>query len=389
MDNREKFTIRSSILELSENGLPRDKSIDDKIRKDKIMGEKTIDIWDSITALGAQLSRPPYDPYREIINLDISVGREQCQNKVVLSMPLIIYDNDAKMDEESTEILHSALNKLSIDKKTNLIFVSDKNIKDRKYPIFKRINEKSELTMNDDLEGIILKFNGHETLELISDIKKEFPGPVLVEVDDSFESVIPPILNMNADGIIIDTIKITNKEKYKGKHALSLIYNIRSIINQFYKGKKNDGAILIAAGDFNDVGKIVKAVAIGADVIGFSTSLLIANAARHFEDHLYADTVSNRLYNHLMATKGELKGVPAALGYSNFFNISYTDLRTSSIETSLELNIAIEGTDKTYRQIIEEYVNEFTNKSDFVIYEEDKCSLIEYLLEKRSCVEGN
>jgi len=226
-------------------------------------------------------------------------------------------------------------------------------------------------------------------LELISDIKKEFPGPVLVEVDDSFESVIPSILNMNADGIIIDTIKITNKEKYKGKHALSLIYNIRSIINQFYKGKKNDGAILIAAGDFNDVGKIVKAVAIGADVIGFSTSLLIANAARHFEDHLYADTVSNRLYNHLMATKGELKGVPAALGYSNFFNISYTDLRTSSIEASLELNIAIEGTDKTYRQIIEEYVNEFTNKSDFVIDEEDKCSLIEYLLEKRSCVEGN
>ncbi|HXT83394.1 MAG TPA: hypothetical protein VN704_03540 [Verrucomicrobiae bacterium] len=389
MDNREKFTIRSSILELSENGLPRDKSIDDKIRKDKIIGAKTIDIWDSITALGAQLSRPPYDPYREIINLDISVGREQCQNKVVLSMPLIIYDNDVKMDEESTEILHSALNKLSIDKKTNLIFVSNKNIKDRKYPIFKRINEKSELTINDDLEGIILKFNGHKTLELISDIKKEFPGPVLVEVDDSFESVIPSILNMNADGIIIDTIKITNKEKYKGKHALFLIYNIRSIINQFYKGKKNDGTILIAAGDFNDVGKIVKAVAIGADIIGFSTSLLIANAARHFEGHLCADTVSNRLYKHLMATKGELKGVPAALGYSNFFNISYTDLRTSCIETSLELNIAIEGTDKTYRQIIEEYVNEFANKSDFVMDDDTKCSLIEYLSEKRSCGEGN
>ncbi len=389
MDNREKFTIRSSILELSGNGLPRDKSIDDKIIKDKIIEEKTIDIWDSITALGAQLSRPPYDPYREIINLDISVGRDQCQNKVVLSMPLIIYDNDAKMDEKSTEILHSALNKLSIDKKTNLIFVSDKNIKDRKYPIFKRINKKSELTINDDLEGIILKFNGYKTLELISDIKKEFPGPVLVEVDDSFESVIHSILNMNADGIIIDTIKITNKEKYKGKHALSLIYNIRSIINQFYKGKKNDGAILIAAGDFNDVGKIVKAVAIGADIIGFSTSLLIANAARHFEDHLYDDTVSNRLYNHLMATKGELKGVPAALGYSNFFNISYTDLRTSRIETSLELNIAIEGTDKTYRQIIEEYVNEFISKSDFVIDEENKCSLIEYLLEKRSCEEDS
>ena len=43
-----------------------------------VIEPKTEDLWDCITALGAQLSRPPYDPYREIIDLDISIGRRQC-----------------------------------------------------------------------------------------------------------------------------------------------------------------------------------------------------------------------------------------------------------------------------------------------------------------------
>ena len=78
MNIKEKFIIRSSILELAETGLPRNISIDDKIRLEQKRGDepKTEDLWDCITALGAQLSRPPYDPYREIINLDISVGQK-------------------------------------------------------------------------------------------------------------------------------------------------------------------------------------------------------------------------------------------------------------------------------------------------------------------------
>ena len=82
MNIKEKFIIRSSILELAETGIPRNISIDEKIIiiiKKEEMKSTTINIWDCITALGAQLSRPPYDPYREIINLEISVGRRQCQ----------------------------------------------------------------------------------------------------------------------------------------------------------------------------------------------------------------------------------------------------------------------------------------------------------------------
>ncbi|HKX97272.1 MAG TPA: hypothetical protein VJL78_05505, partial [Candidatus Nitrosocosmicus sp.] len=79
MNIKEKYIIRSSILELAETGLPRNISIDEKIRLEQKNSDraKTEDLWNCITALGAQLSRPPYDPYREIIDLDISIGRRQ------------------------------------------------------------------------------------------------------------------------------------------------------------------------------------------------------------------------------------------------------------------------------------------------------------------------
>jgi hypothetical protein len=144
MNNKEKFIIRSSILELAESGIPRNISIDDRIKNNNNHNErekeKSLNFWDSITALGAQLSRPPYDPYREIINLEISVGRKQCQNKVILSMPLLIYDNYVKREETSLDTLHDALNWLAVNENINLGFVSEKSIKNnRKYPYFKRI----------------------------------------------------------------------------------------------------------------------------------------------------------------------------------------------------------------------------------------------------------
>ena len=198
-------------------------------------------------------------------------------------------------------------------------------------------------------------------------MRKEFNGPILVEIDDSFERYIEPLLDAGADGIIADTIKITNKSKYKGKHAITVIHDVRCAINQYYAGKENDGTVLMVAGDVNNTGRIVKAAALGADIIGYSTSLLIANAANHYENQSNMNAVSERICRHMLATKGELKGVPAALGYSNFYNISPADLRTSSIEASIQADIAIEGIDKTYRQIIEEFIDKYTIEEEMDI----------------------
>ena len=176
-------------------------------------------------------------------------------------------------------------------------------------------------------------------------------------MDNSFEKFLGPLLDAGADGIIANTIKITNKSKYKEMHAIKVIHDIRCAIDQYYAGKENDGTVLIVAGDVNNTGRIVRAAALGADIIGYSTSLLIANAAHHHEVQSDFNAVSDRICKHVMATKGELKGVPAALGYSNFYNISSADLRTSNIEASIQADIAIEGTNQTYRQIIEDFVN--------------------------------
>ena len=58
-------------------------------------------------------------------------------------MPLIIYDNDIKIEENSLESLRVALNRLATNNNTNLGLVSENVIKDRNYPHFKRLNEKS------------------------------------------------------------------------------------------------------------------------------------------------------------------------------------------------------------------------------------------------------
>ncbi len=389
MNNKEKFATRSSILELAGSGTPRNISIDDKIKANhkEREREKTSNYWDCITALGAQLSRPPYDPYREIINLGMCVGRKQCQNKVVLSMPLIIYDNYVKSEETSLEPLHVALNWLTINDNTNVGFASEKRIKNnRKYPYFKRINGKSTIEKEDhDFEGLVLQYNNDDGkfIQLLTDMRKAFSGPILVEIDDDFVTYIEFVLGAGADGIVADTIKITNKGKYRGKHSVAVIHDARLAINKYYAGKENDGALLVVAGDFNDAGRIVKAAALGADIIGYSTSLLIANAANHYENPYDVNTISERIYRHILATKGELKGIPAALGYSNFYNMSPADLRTSSIEASLQADIAIEGIDKTYRRIIEELVDEYGVKEGMDLDKEKKQKLVAHLLTNR------
>ncbi len=387
MNIKEKYIIRSSILELAETGLPRNISIDERIRLEQKDGDraKTRDLWDCITALGAQLSRPPYDPYREIIDLDISVGRRQCLNKVVLSMPLIIYDNDEQIDDTTLEYLHIALNGLKIFDNTNLGLISEKRIDNRSYPHFRRINERTSVIREDNYgtEGLVFQCYDEKSLQFLTDIRKEFDGPILVEVDNSFERYLEPLLDAGADGIIANTIKLTNNSKDKEMHAIKVIHDMRCAINQYYAGKENDGTVLVVAGDVNNTGRIVRAAALGADIIGYSTSLLIANAAHHHEVQSNLNTVSDRIRKHMLATKGELKGVPAALGYSNFYNLSSADLRTSSIEASILADIAIEGTNKTYRQIIEDFVIKYTEEEQLDLSNSHKQELVEFLLTNR------
>ena len=374
MNDADKFIIRKAVLELAKTGKPRSTSIDDEVRKTHEINFKAINLWDYVTAIGAQLSRPPYDPYRETVNLDISIGRGKSR-KVVLNIPLIIYGNIA-MDSHSLESVHLALNRLA--EKGNvlgLILETEINTKQdkRKYPLFKKISFYPESSLQDSLEdykklsaeGLVLEYKDESSLNILQRLREEFDGPILVDVSDVFPLCFNSILDSKADGIIVDTEKVTkNNERYKGKHAIAVICDARNAINHYYKGKEESGdnAILVIAGDVNSAGKIVKAAALGADVVGYSTSMLIANSHIYSEKPFDVISIAENVYRHMIGTKGEIRGIPAALGYSDFHNLSSSDLRTSSIDASLQGNILLEGIDRPYLEIIEEVINEYVSE---------------------------
>lgn len=411
MNNSEKFLIRKSILELARTGMPRSNSIDDDIRhnnQNKISHE-TVNLWDYVTALGAQLSRPAYDPYRETINLDTTIGRSPSY-KVNLTMPLLIYEN-MLFSNDVLEAIHRTLNILA--EEGNLLgFVSEEEIKNttvnkRKYPWFKKIS--SNTTANqpkscqiDSPQGLVLEYGDDNSIELLKNLRKEFKYPILVDISNIFPYYINEILDTGIDGIIIDTEKVKKQnEIYKTKHAIAVIHDTRNALNEYSKivNKKNRSNLyqdcnnnnkksyngsaevtLVIAGDVNTTGKIIKSVALGADIIGYSTSMLIAYS-EIFSDRLFdIDFVTERVYRHMIATKEEIKGIPAALGYSNFHNLTPSDLRTSSIEASLQGDILLEGVGKTYYQIIDEILDEYIEENRIQLSLEERKEVIKSLV---------
>ena len=372
LNDADKFIIRKAVLELAKKGTPRFTSIDDDVRTLPKAASKAINLWDYVTAIGAQLSRPPYDPYRETINLDISIGRKKAR-KVSLNIPLIIYSNIA-INYSSLESVHLALNRLA-EKGNVLGLISETEINTtknnkRKYPLFKKVpsyrNDSVEHYQKSCPEGLVLEYKDQTSLRMLQNFRKEFDGPILVDVSEVFPMYTKIILEEGADGIIVDTDKVTKNDRYKGKHAIAVIYDARNAIKDYYKGRdENDNdnnATLVIAGDVNSAGKIIKAAALGANVIGYSTSMLIAHSNMYSEKPSNVSSIADNVYSHMVGTKGEIKGIPAALGYSDFHNLSSSDLRTSSIDASLQGNIPLEGVDRTYREMVEEIVNEYVNE---------------------------
>jgi hypothetical protein len=372
LNDANKFIIRKAVLELARTGTPRSTSIDDDVRNLHNMNSKIINLWDYVTAIGAQLSRPPYDPYRETISLNISIGRKR-HKKINLNIPLLIYGNTA-IQYNSIEFVHLALNRLA-EKGNVLGLISEIEINNtyddkRKYPLFKKIpfsnNDSLEDYKKSSPEGLVIEYKDETSLKILQNIRREFDGPILVDVSEIFPFYINTILREGADGIIVDTEKVTKNESYKGKHAIAVIHDAKNAIDDYYKGREAnnddyDNAILVIAGDVNSAGKIVKAAALGANVIGYSTTMLIAHSHIYSEKTSNASLIADDVYSHMIGTKGEIKGIPAALGYSDFHNLSPSDLRTSSIDASLQGDIQLEGLNKTYKEMIEEIINEYVN----------------------------
>jgi len=376
----EKALIRKSILELCNTGLPRQESTDDGIRTIRERGsEKEKNLWAYIVALGAQLSRPPFDPYREKIKLTTKIGRKGDQ-KISLKIPIFIY-GELDLSQSSKDALTLALNSLVDNRSTVGLISKDEPCDERKYPHFQLVSNISKIS---DPDGIVLEYTGIKTEEKIEKIRKEFDGPILVEVDEDFAHYTTRLLGLGVDGILVNTDNITKSEKYERKHAIAVIHDAKLAINEFYRGKENDGACLVVAGDVNNAGKMIKAAGLGADVIGYDTSLLIAKVGHHSENFFDEEITAQKIFNHMIATKSELTGIPAAIGYSDFHNLSPSDFRTSSIKASIQGDIPLEGVDKTYRNIVAEILEEYVNTKNISVNQQEKQKIINLVIKEEN-----
>ena len=372
----EKAVLRRSIIDLCKVDSTREESTDDAIRKvrEKRGNDDKENLWDYVVALGAQLSRPPFDPYREKIRLKTEIGRKGT-TKIILKIPILLY-GEFNLSQSSQDALNLALNDLVDDNSTIGIISKGEPYDERKYSHFQIVNDVNKIS---DPEGIVMKYDDISIIERIKKARKEFCGPILVEVDEDFSEYTHRLLETGVDGILINTEKITKSVKYAEKHAISVIHDARETINAFYQGKENDGVSLIVTGDMDSTGKIVKSAGLGADVVGYNISLLIAKTGSYSEDFFDEIVTAKKIYNHMIATKNELTGIPAAIGYSNFHNLSPKDFRTSSLKASLEGEILLEG-DKTYREIVKEILDEYINTKKVTIDQQQKQKIAEMIL---------
>ncbi|MDH3678120.1 MAG: hypothetical protein OEQ12_07460 [Nitrosopumilus sp.] len=373
----EKAVLRRSIIDLCKVDSTREESTDDAIRKvrEKRGNDDKENLWDYVVALGAQLSRPPFDPYREKIRLKTEIGRKGT-TKIILKIPILLY-GEFNLSQSSQDALNLALNDLVDDNSTIGIISKGEPYDERKYSHFQIVNDVNKIS---DPEGIVMKYDDISIIERIKKARKEFCGPILVEVDEDFSEYTHRLLETGVDGILINTEKITKSVKYAEKHAISVIHDARETINAFYQGKENDGVSLIVTGDMDSTGKIVKSAGLGADVVGYNISLLIAKTGSYSEDFFDEIVTAKKIYNHMIATKNELTGIPAAIGYSNFHNLSPKDFRTSSLKASLEGEILLEGVNKTYREIVKEILDEYINTKKVTIDQQQKQKITEMIL---------
>ncbi len=373
----EKAILRRSIIDLCKVDSTRKESTDDAIRtvRKKRVTDSKENLWDYVVALGAQLSRPPFDPYREKIKLKTEIGRKGI-TKTILKIPILLY-GEFNLSQSSQDALNLALNDLVDDNSTIGIISKDEPWDERKYPHFQIINDINKIS---DSEGIVLEYDDISIIEKIEKVRKEFLGSIIVEVDENFSNYIYKLLESGVDGILINTEKITNGEKYAEKHAISVIHDARETINEFYQGRENDGASLIVTGDMDSTGKIVKSVGLGVDVVGYDISLLIAKTGVYSEDFFDEIVTAKKIHNHMIATKNELTGIPAALGYSNIHNLSPKDFRTSSLKASLEGEIMLEGINRTYKEIVKEVLDEYINTKKVTIDQQHKEKIIEMIV---------
>lgn len=356
---QEKKYVRAPLIKTAKEGrIPY--SIDSVLYGMKIKTNP----WDAITIYGAQLSRPPYDPYRE--NIDLSLKLRGSHQGLILDSPIII-----GTDCTTTQAAHDALNALGeqgIVYAAISSFIPERYKSERKY----RVILKSADQANADekfADGFLTEFEGGAINRL-----KLTGKPILAYARQPEQ--IAQILYAGADAVVVD-VSGTPMEQ------LTKIITAKKLFAEYFRGADIYKTLIIADGP-NDSGKVVKTIAMGAAtahgvvydieaLFGAVAAEAVGNIERANGGFSLSDA-SALIMNYLAGTMVELTQLTAAPGYSRIHNVSHADLRTSSPEVSLATGILMEGLNESWfdfhkRMLEQEFRSRGINPKDFDLEE--------------------
>lgn len=328
----EKKFHRGPVLKTAIKGMVPEQSVDDLLRG----LQPKVHPWESITVLGAQLSRPPYDPYREIIDTSLRLGRNG--SVVLLNSPIIVgYDGE---NSNAYASLHQALENLAQSGTVHALVtpvLSPEQREGRKYVVVLTSKDKDARAQIEHADAVNVEYTSDTQVEEFV----KYGKPILVTTKKTED--IARILDSGADALIVDV----------GELHSDSIAQLRSIalakqgFANYFRGSEVN-RVLLFRGIPNDAGSVVKAIAMGAisaHGVVYDLPAIIAQSIDIGGNGSGYDLQKRAkpIENVLAATLVEIKQLVAAAGYSIHTNISHDVLRTSNPEVSLATGITMEG----------------------------------------------
>ncbi len=303
-------------------------SIDSQLRNKSI----EINPWNSIYLLGAQLSRPPYDPYREIVETKLSIGRGE--RRLLLDEPIILDGQTEEANKTNTSVSLALNNLAHSGKMYGLISRYAISRDQRHYALILTYNADQNAAGVKDADAINTPFD----VSVLRYLRRAVDVPIIVTTKNPAE--IEQILGKEPDAVIFYASG-TEIEKIRG------IVDAKKVFADFFKGEDITRQ-LIVRGIPNDTGTFVKAIAMGAisaNAVVYEMPVILADILETADipDIPSRENIATLIENYLRATHVEITQLVAAAGYSRYDNVSHADLRTLSPDVSMASGIAMEG----------------------------------------------
>jgi hypothetical protein len=349
----EKGIHRKAILGAAKTGIARD-SIDAILRDIPV----ELDPYDAIKFLGAQLTRPATDPYREHVETTVRLGELEVDSPFVIPIHSDVYG--IHLNDMGKGALYHAMGELAKVGLKHLVLIEEIPEEYLTQRSFKAMLDMRSATDCGSLshfqrsqlksaDAALLRYCRSNFLPVFSETRRAIDpmAPLAALVSDVDE--IQPVLGNGIDIVVMD-VQGTSIEQLRKICAAKIEFA------EYFKDKDIERQLVFINGP-NDEGKVLKALAMGATsahACVYDIPTLIAYSLQDLvgtNDESYSlSQISQAIFNYMQETYGELIKLTAAVGGENIYDLSDDDMRTFDPRASVATHLKMEALDKSWYQ---------------------------------------